>query len=238
MVETYGFDNIGMYTFTFAEDVTPEEAQRRWHSFNVNVLSKRYPGGHWVKVLELTKRGRPHYHWIGVVQGIRKGVKIETVSRPDGRARLKAVTTSPECVLSQERAFLHERLVSYGFGSWNDISPILSTAEAAAEYASKYVTKGFEHRPASLKGVRLVGFGGGAKPGTTRFTSIGGRASDFRLGLSILAEENGLKWEDLPEFCEILYSHRGPKFKPSRWAYYLREDIDRCLQEFKAAQPF
>ena len=44
MVQKWGLDNVGMYTFTFAEDMDFKEASRRWNSFNVHILSKRYDG--------------------------------------------------------------------------------------------------------------------------------------------------------------------------------------------------
>ena len=75
MIENWGVDNVGMYTFTFSEDMGYKEASRRWNSFNTRVLSSRYDGD-WIKVLELTKRRRPHYHFIVHVPGIRLHAKI------------------------------------------------------------------------------------------------------------------------------------------------------------------
>jgi hypothetical protein len=85
MVEKWGAENIGMYTFTFTEDIGYKEASRRWNSFNTHVLSKRL-NGDWVKVLELTKRGRPHYHVILCVPGIGKDAVITRLATKRDRS--------------------------------------------------------------------------------------------------------------------------------------------------------
>jgi len=232
-----------MYTFTFAEDIDYKEASRRWNSFNVHVLSKRYDGGDWVKTLELTKRGRPHYHVILHVPDIRKDAVITrhaTKRDKHGEGiRWRWVAKGPkDSVLWTERHFYADVLPDYGFGTWNDISPILSTPEAAAAYASKYVSKSFANRPYELKGARLVSFGRGIKPGTTRFSSIGGRAGLFREMVAMYCHRYGLEWEDLPTECEMLYAKPNGKYIGHRWAYFLRRDFQRVWEEFAALQPF
>jgi len=231
------------------------EASKRWNSFNTNVLSKRYPHGNWVKTLEATKRGRPHYHWVGVVPGLRVGCiisskKIALRPTPAILARLAAGATLDELTKSKcfvkgvgsnllaERRFFNQALPEYGFGTYNDISPILTTAAAAASYTSKYVTKSFGNRPDSLKGARLVTFGAGAKVGTTHFSSVSGRAKIFREGLELFCLKHGLNWEDLPTYCDAYFGQPGKKYVGHRWAYLLREDFEACWREFCAAQPF
>jgi hypothetical protein len=255
IVERAGVDNVGMYTFTFPEDLSFLEASKRWNSFNTDVLSKRYPDGNWVKTLEITKRGRPHYHWVGVVPGIRVGCTISTkkiAPRPNSAtiARLQAGATLDELAKSRcfvkesgpnlraERRFFNQALPEFGFGTYNDISPILTTAAAAASYAAKYVTKSFGNRPESLKGARLVTFGAGAKVGTTRFSAVSGKAKIFREGLELFCLKHGLDWEDLPVYCDACFGQPGRKYVGHRWAYFLREDFVACWRDFCASQPF
>lgn len=266
LVKRVGLENVGMYTFTFAEHLSIEEAQRRWDSFNTHIISQRYPGGNWVKTLEMTKGTmnhpdplrrhppRPHFHWIGHVPGIRVGCVMGAVTkgkRPevilarnrgiagDGPSAVKLHVQFPGPVLVQERHFFASVAQRYGFGSWNDISPIKADDPArAAQYAAKYVVKSFGNRPAVLKGKRLVSFGKGVKPGTTRFSSIGGRAGRFREGVALFCLRHGYEWEDLPLACEAFHAKPGGKYVGHRWAYFMREDFERCLQEFEAQQPF
>lgn len=242
MVEKWGLENVGMYTFTFSEDIDFKEASRRWNSFNTHVLSRRYDGD-WIKVLELTKRGRPHFHVILHVVGIRIGAVITRLATKRDKfgegIKWRWIATGPrDSVLWSERRFYAEVLSEYGFGSWNDISPILSTAEAAASYAAKYVSKAFKNRPYSLKGARLVSFGRGVKPGTTNFSSIGGRAGLFREMVGMYCRKHGLEWEDLPTECEILYAKPNGKYIGHRWAYFMRADFQRVWDKFALDQPF
>ena len=246
LVEKFGLENVGMYTFTFPRDLTISEASDRWNSFNSNCLSKRHPGGNWIKTLELTKRGRPHFHWIGVVPGIRDETYHHiTFERPRGiLARLTGIPARRRShatgglVLNAERRFFREALPRYGFGKWNDISPIKATAEAAAQYAAKYVVKTFGNRVESLKGARLVSFGKGVKPGTTRFSSIGGRAGLFREAVSLYCLKHDCTWEDLPILCDASYGKPGGKYVGHRWAYFMRSDFEKVWAEFARAQPF
>jgi hypothetical protein len=253
LVEKFGLENVGMYTFTFAEDLDFKEASRRWNSFNTRVLSKRYDG-HWIKTLELTKRGRPHFHWIGHVPGIRVGCVMGAVARKSRSGGILATTggipgagASPvklhvQCsgpVLAEERHFFASELRKYGFGTWNDISPIKADDPArAAQYAAKYVVKTFGNRPESLKGARLVSFGKGVKPGTTRFSSIGGRAGLFRESVALYCLKHGCAWEDLPILCDASHGKPGGKYVGHRWAYLMRSDFEKVWAEFAREQPF
>jgi hypothetical protein len=260
LIDKEGLDNIGMFTFTFAEDVDYKEASRRWDSFNRNVLRQRYSGA-WVKVLELTKKGRPHYHVIVVSPGIRIGADIRSKpkygqdGKPTGKKKWWAIAR-PGSRLAQERRFFAETCPRYGFGSYNDISPILASAKAAANYAAKYVVKSFGNRPESLKGARLVSFGKGVKPGTTNFSSRKGKAARFRQGLKLWATKHGTwyapcpllgeawlvrepcSWEDLRIYCDAFYGKPGGKYVGHRWAYFMREEFEEAVREFERDDPF
>jgi hypothetical protein len=88
------------------------------------------------------------------------------------------------------------------------------------------------------RGVRLVEYGQGCRPGSVRFSSVGGRAQLFREGVSLYCEKHGLEWEDLPAECEIMYGKPGGKYVGHRWAYFLRADFQKAWDEFALLQPF
>ncbi len=71
-----GIERVGFLTITFAEDLTWEEAERRYNNFSRRVLSVLF--GDRIKVLEFTRSGRPHFHLVVSCSGaIRDGFNFE-----------------------------------------------------------------------------------------------------------------------------------------------------------------
>jgi hypothetical protein len=186
-IERFGFDNCGFYCFTFQEAVEPKEASKRWNSLLTGVIRPRY-GKAFIKFTEPQRRGVPHYHVLLKVPGIRVGCDIQRVCGVEGgRGRSRSgYYAFPGPVLSTERDFWTSNLLeSYGFGHRRDVSPIFTDPEKAAAYVCNYVCKSYGKRTESWKGVRLVEYGQGCRPGSVRFSSLTGRAQIFREGVAL-----------------------------------------------------
>jgi hypothetical protein len=239
-VTRFGFDNCGFYCFTFKEAIEPREASKRWNSLLTGVIRRRY-GKAFIKFTEPQRRGVPHYHVLLHVLGIRVGCTIlRSTGVRGGRGRSKrGYTVFPGPVLNEERAFwTTELLEGYGFGSRRDVSPIFTEVEKAAAYVCNYVCKSYGERTEVWKGIRLVEYGHGCRPGSVRFSSVGGRAKIFREGVELFCLKKNLNYEDLPFYCDAFCGKPGGKYIGHRWAYLLREDFEKAWNEFAQTQPF
>ena len=239
-ITRFGFDNCGFYCFTFKEAVEPAEASKRWNSLLTGVIRPKY-GREFIKFTEPQRRGVPHYHVLLNVPGIRVGCDIRRMSGVEGgRGRSRTgYYACPGPVLATEREWwTSELLESYGFGHRRDVSPIFTDPEKAAAYVCNYVCKSYGNRSESWKGVRLVEYGRGCRPGSVRFSSIGGRARLFREGVGMFCEKHNLDWEDLPTLCDAWYGKPKGKYVGHRWAYFMRPDFQKAWEEFARSQPF
>ena len=96
MVDKYGLNQVGLLTLSFGVPDTGrgseetrelrEQAkdldfvQKRWHSFNSNVVSKRYPD--WICIMEPHRDGVWHIHAVVATKAdIRTGTDVATLSR-------------------------------------------------------------------------------------------------------------------------------------------------------------
>ena len=221
-ITRFGFDNCGFYCFTFKEALEPREGSKRWNSLLTGVIRPRY-GRELIKFTEPQRRGVPHYHVMLNVPGIRVGCDIRRMQGVEGgRGRSRTgYYAHPGPILSVEREFwTSELLESYGFGHRRDVSPIFTDAEKAAAYVCNYVCKSYGDRTEPWKGIRLVEYGRGCRPGSVRFSSIGGRAQIFREGVALYCQKHGLEWEDLPIECEYRFAKPNGKYIGHRWAYF------------------
>ena len=185
----------------------------------------------------------------GVGESHRPGDRIDrqVESRHEHRSRKRfeevaqsKIEFAEKCprVTAERDFWMSELLEAYGFGYRRDVSPIFTDAEKAAAYVCNYVCKSYGNRTEAWKGIRLVEYGRGCRPGSVRFCSIGGRAQIFREGAALYCKKRGLEGEDLPDECEILYAKPGGKSIGRCWAYFLRQDFQKAWEEFARMQPF
>lgn len=233
-----GYENVGFYTITFPDDIDFYEANRRFNNWNKDVMQSRY-GKDWIKTVEWQKNGRPHFHLVLRVPGIRDGCVIDKFSGVNGsrgRSRTGWVCTTVGLTLSLERRFWLLNAANYGFGRL-DISPIYSSPDAAAFYVAKYLSKSYADRPASYKHARLLSMGSAAISGSVRFSPIGGKGGVWREAVELYCLKYGLAWEDLPN--EARARCPGAKSDPGeRWAHFLKQFIMAEHAAFCHAQPF
>jgi hypothetical protein len=171
LVEKYGVERIGFLTLTFAQHILdPKEAQRRYNSLNVHVLSKRY--AQVIRVIERQKSGRIHYHLLVVLpDDIRSGADFDAFAIRDYK--------SANNHLRREWAYWRHTAGKYGFGR-TELMPIRSNAEAMGAYVGKYISKHIGNRDERDKGVRLVAYSKGCRMASTRYTSTGFGATEWR----------------------------------------------------------
>ena len=171
LCEKFGIERIGFLTLTFADHVTdPREAQRRFKSLRTHILSTRYVEH--VRVVERQKSGRIHYHLLVVLpDDIRTGADFDAFAVRDYK--------SANNHLRREWAFWRKTAGNYGFGR-TELMPVRSNSQAMGAYVGKYISKHIGQRDERDKGVRLVEYSRGARMASTRFTSTGFGATQWR----------------------------------------------------------
>ncbi|MGH8460622.1 MAG: rolling circle replication-associated protein [Stenotrophobium sp.] len=178
MAETFGIENLGFLTLTFADHVTDvREASRRFNSLAGHVLRERYRA--FVRVLERQKSGRIHYHLLVALPAgvdIRTGVNFAEIEQQNYSSALPALRT--------EWAFWRRTAKLYRFGR-TELLPIYSTSEAIGKYVGKYISKHLHQREERDKGARLVTYSGPVKV-RTRFAWVSPGARRWRLSLGAL----------------------------------------------------
>jgi hypothetical protein len=120
------------------------------------------------------------------------GLRARGAKGARGRSRT-GYYAMPGTVLATERDYWTSQLLeSYGFGHRRDVSPIFTDAEKAAAYVCNYVSKSYGTRTEAWKGIRLVEYGQRCRPGSVRFSSVGGRAKLFREGVEMFCKKHNL----------------------------------------------
>ncbi|HUI41931.1 MAG TPA: phasyl DNA replicon protein arp, partial [Terriglobia bacterium] len=155
MIDQWGVDNVLFVTLTFGggkRGPTVKQAEKAFHSFLTHGLGARFLGG--VKILERgDKNGRVHFHLlVNAGEDVRTGTDFAALERGDYS------TVSAAC--RRAYAWFRANAVKYGFGRIVNCLPIKSTAEGAARYVSKYISKHFGRRRAEDKGARLRAYWG------------------------------------------------------------------------------
>lgn len=227
LVEVFGIGRIGFLTLTFPKDLTVEEANRRFNSLRVRVLEVHFVT--WVRVLEFTKGGRPHFHLIVVCRvDIRDGFNFENLTRlayltarPERRrkfsAEIKTLSRSlnPCDGLRALWAEFRRVLPLYQFGR-HELTPVRKSGAALARYVGGYIRKSMEFRPVDAKGSRLVTYARSFPRKVVghawSFNSPG--AEHQRAKRAVFAKLHGIK--DLDK----MKSRFGP-----RWAWWLNDLI-------------
>ena len=228
MVNRYGLNYVGVLTLTFGvpgsgrgSQATRELrelakeldfVQKRWHSLNSNIISKRYRD--WILVLEAHKDGVWHIHVVVALDfDIRTGTDIETLTNyklPYWMRRGKHLRNE---ALGAEWHFLREICCRYRFGRV-ELLPIKKTGAALAHYLANYLTKSFRLIPPGQKS-RLVRLSRGVSSRITmKFSPVTLGNLIYRTRLKIAASM--LHFQDYGDFADYF----GP-----RWNYYIGDNI-------------
>ncbi|HTQ49740.1 MAG TPA: hypothetical protein VMJ12_03445, partial [Candidatus Acidoferrales bacterium] len=185
MVKKYGLEHVGLLTLSFgvlgsgcgseetrelrehAKDL--DFVQNRWHSFNTNVVSKRYQD--WICVLEPHKDGVWHLHVVvATKKDIRTGTNIEVLSNyrlPYYMRRGKRLRNE---ALAAEWRELRQVCCQYRFGRV-ELLPVKKTGPALARYLAGYLSKSFQLVPPGRKH-RLVRYSRGISRGFSMRFSV------------------------------------------------------------------
>ncbi|QYY35156.1 hypothetical protein [Ruficoccus sp. ZRK36] len=225
LAKTEGIETLLFGTLTFPRPVTLKEAQKAWNSASSNTLRPAISKG--LKVLEPHKSLRPHYHVVlSTGEDVRSGFDFEAYHRAkahhwasaEGRKATREYGRSANENLRGWWMFFR-RFERYGFGRTEAI-PIYKAGEAAAEYASKYVSK--EDRPVEFKGARLYS-AINWKPSTRRGFGFVDSGRAWRLAVARIAKDMGFTSEG--DFRREFGSN---------WAWGLRGTIFSIAEEIKA----
>ncbi|HEY3854411.1 MAG TPA: hypothetical protein VGO67_08475 [Verrucomicrobiae bacterium] len=234
MVEKFGIEHIAMQTLTIRENITDgKEFNRRFHSIATNVFPKLYQG--WLRVYERQERGAWHVHVVVATK-----IDIRTGSNPAALNRLlkarkdatitKAVyysgiqkLASPNlrslwkefrrlCGLKEFKKRRSSKGKRYYKFDASHMVPLIESPKALASYVSKYIQKGFKHRRAADKGMRLVGCSKNvSRICSEQFSWSEGAGRVWRMKLGSLAGMLGYMSND--DFAKAL---------GCRWAYHIR----------------
>ncbi len=217
---TVGIEKVGFLTITFAEDLTWEEAERRFNNFNRRVLSVLF--GDRIKVLEFTRSGRPHFHLVVSCSGaIRDGFNFEHATEVAhwSKAFRRERGSKPKgnyggnALLRSLWRTLRETGPKYGLGRM-ELIPIKSGAEAVGHYVGGYLAKAVGERQPEHKGARMVSYSRGFQRLYKGNFSFVERGRPFRRKLAIWAARAGCF--SLEEVSALF----GP-----RWFYHHQAEI-------------
>ena len=230
LCQKYGHDRVGFLTLTFADHVTdPKEAQRRFKSLSVHVLTVRY--AEYIRVIERQKSGRIHYHLLVVLpDDIRTGFDFGAVSRQD--------YSSANNHLRREWAYWRKTAKPYGFGR-TELMPIKGSAEALGQYVGKYIGKHIGSRKPEDKGVRLVAYTRGARIASSRHTPIGSQCDkNWRAKVETFARQMTVALRAQNPNHPGIHSLEDIAFNfGKKWAYHWRDYI-HSLPPADLAVPF
>ena len=170
LVKIFGPERIGFVTLTVGDFITGgkfrnlrdrQEAQRRFHSYLTNGLSKRYRCG--VVVTERHLNGGIHFHLAVVTsQDIRGHLDFDACfppKDPHGKPVREPDYRTANAAIKGEWAYLRRACKSYGFG-WHQLQPMRETGEALGCYLGKYLMKDWAQRPPEDKGARCLRYFG------------------------------------------------------------------------------
>jgi hypothetical protein len=228
MVNKYGLNNVGVLTLTFGvpgsgrgSQATRElreqakhldSVQKRWHSLNTNIITKRYPD--WINVVEPQEDGVWHFHVVvATTFDIRTGTDVATLSNyslPRWMRRGKHLRND---ALAEEWLSLRKIACKYRFGRI-ELLPIWKTGVALAFYLAGFLTESFKLIPPCKKH-RLIRFSRGISNRINmKFSPRTLGNLIYRTRLKMAADM--LHFREYGDFADFL----GP-----RWNYYLGDLI-------------
>ncbi|MBC2594032.1 hypothetical protein H5P28_07130 [Ruficoccus amylovorans] len=225
LIQIEGIETILFGTLTFPKPVTLKEAQKAWNSAASNAIRPAILKG--CRILEPHKSRQPHYHLvIATGQDVRRGFDFDAYQEArahhwasaEGRKATRIYGASANDELREWWTFFR-RLERFGFGR-SEAVPIYKAGEAAAEYASKYVSD--LDRPIEFRGARLyapINW----KPSTKRGFGFVESGRAWRLAVAKIAQDLGFTSE--ADFRREFGSN---------WAWGLRGTIFSIAQDIKA----
>jgi hypothetical protein len=170
MAAAFGVERVGFLTLTLGDKDAGgrfrnlrdrKEAQRRFHSFMTNEISKHYLLG--VTITERHRNGGLHFHLVLVCkEDIRGSIDFDACFPPkgfDARPVHKADYSTANQVIKREWAYLRRVSRLYGFGR-HQLQPMRKNAEALGRYLGEYLRKDWNCRLAEDKGARCVRYFG------------------------------------------------------------------------------
>lgn len=176
-IDTFGINNLGVLLLTFQSHITVREARRRFNNIWRRFFREIF--GHWICVVEFTRRGRIHFHiLVECLSDIRTDFGFDEY-RAYLLANEKAVGVGPRLTLRQRRAlrdaipandFLRHcwsigdtGIPSFGFGRVWDLFPIVTNEIGITRYLCKQFLSGLplQLRLGRNKGARLISYSKG-----------------------------------------------------------------------------
>lgn len=235
LFEHYPIGHIGMLTLTYQKDQQCfTEAGIDFNSLATGVLNDRFLA--WVKVGERTEKGVVHFHLVVVCkQEIRRGFDFDAVNNRNYRSVCPYLRdewafwrSSAARGKKPARVGAAER---YGFGGRVELKPIRKSAEAVANYLSKYLSKGWANRESRDKGVRLISYSKTfPRRCGSRFSFVGGKVKEWRLRCRLFLDHLYFRYynqailEGIVPPDPFTYADM-PSLFGKRWAWRLREQI-------------
>ena len=226
--ETYGLENLGFLTLTFAKAIySARHAQKRMNSLLTNVIRPRY-GNRYIGVLERHESSAIHFHFIIVVGvDIRIGFdwsladaayaaqRVRDFSKAGALWAAAADKAVNGTFLRKEWAFWRGLKRRYRWLGRCQLLPIKSTAEAIAKYTGGYIGKHMQNRRAEDKGVRLVRYGKGMRWVNSRIAFVSPKARLYRSKLAALVAEPRFQAAGVKEYADL------KRVFGKRWGYFL-----------------
>jgi len=170
MAKTFGPERIGFLTLTLGDVYAGgrfrnlrdrKEAQRRFHSFMTNEISRHYVLG--VTVTERHGNGGIHFHLVVVCQEDIRGQIDFAACFPAkdiyGKPSQKPDYSTANAAIKREWAYLRRICKRYGFGR-HQLQPMREDAEALGRYLGGYLQKDWVFRLPEDKGARCVRYFG------------------------------------------------------------------------------
>lgn len=235
-IEQTGLEKVAFFTLTFPDQLTDhKEAARRFKSFRTGFFQIF---GHWHLVKERTVEGYIHFHLlVDCNMDVRTGFDFDLYERscelkqarkPYRHVERRAFKTA-NANLRNLWATLRQFCPNYGFGR-HELLPIRTTAEAAAKYIGKYISKHVGARSEDDKGVRIYSRSQGQTGANCKIAWHSPGAMEWRRKVKAFAYSQGCT--DMESLKEKL---------GSKWCYYYVDtikDADRLLQVVTDRVPF
>jgi hypothetical protein len=168
--DAFGRDHIDFLTLTLGDkDANSKfhnvrdrkEAQRRFHSFMTNELSKRYQCG--VTITERHENRGLHLHLAVVTRpDIRGNIDFAACFPPKnnfGKPVRRPNYSTANAALKAEWEWFRRVCKKYGFGR-HQLQPMRENGEALGRYLGTYLRKDWEHRLPEDKGARCLRYFG------------------------------------------------------------------------------
>jgi len=241
MAEKYSVPELLTITFTFANPYPDrEEAQRRKHSFDTNVIRKNFECGVWV--FERSTKGRPHYHEVvaapdkDFLQGwdwdaykttqdlnhemyrVGKRKDLMTAYRAAQRKLMKGASDDFKDAVEMCK---HERAKGYGLGMIH-LAPV-KNEKAVAYYWAKYILKDGQ-KDGRDKGYRDYGIWGKRRKVMANHSLIDGNAYKWRM-----------KCECAAHYMRLPVGHDFTDLVGPRWAFHIGDEIADIPWEYVRA---